>query len=90
MHLLRIVPEHLSDTSDLDVSVHGGGLGGPDQPLQLGAAEVLGLDGELLHVHVAAQQVELAHLGRVDVEDLDTALLIGQPWAERTGPAVTP
>lgn len=69
-----------SKHTSLDVAVHGRGLGSSDQPLQLSPAEVLGLDGQLLNVHIAGQQLELAHLGRVDVEDLDAAVLIRQPW----------
>ncbi|KAK6302017.1 hypothetical protein J4Q44_G00280700 [Coregonus suidteri] len=54
-----------------------------DQPLQLGSAVVLGLGGQLTDVHVAAQQVELTHLSCVDVEDLDTPLLIRQTWGRK-------
>lgn len=61
---------------DLDVSVHGGGLCGPDQALQLCAAEVLCLHGELVDVHVTGQKVVLTHLARVDLEDLNSALFI--------------
>jgi len=60
----------------LDVPVHGGGLCGPDQALQLGAAVVLRLRRQLLDVHVGGQQLVLAHLRRVDVEDLDAASFI--------------
>ncbi|KAK6329290.1 hypothetical protein J4Q44_G00012680 [Coregonus suidteri] len=70
-------------TGDLDMSVHGGGLGSSDQPLQLGSAVVLGLSGQLADVHVTSQQVELTHLSRVDVEDLDTPLLIRQTWGRK-------
>ena len=66
--------------SDLDVSVHGGGLSGPDQPLQLCAAVVLGVGRQLLDVDFGSEQVEASHLVGVDGQDLDTALLIGQTW----------
>lgn len=65
------------------MSVHGGGLRSPDQSLQLGAAVVLGLHSELLNVYITRQQAVLSHRGRVDVEDLDSALLIWQTWRER-------
>lgn len=58
------------------MSVHGSGLCSPDQALQLGAAVVLRLPGQLLDVYVTAQQVVLTHLGRVDVEDLNSSLFI--------------
>lgn len=60
------------------MAVHGRGLGGSDQPLQLSTAEVLGLGCQLLNIDVCGQQVEVAHLGRVDVEDLDTSMFVGQ------------
>lgn len=69
----------LREVTDLDVSVHGGGLGRPDQPLQLGAAVVLRLGRQLLDVHVGGEQVEAFHLVGVDVQDLDSAFLIRQP-----------
>lgn len=66
--------------SDLDVSVHGGGLSGPDQPLQLCTAVVLSVGRQFLDVDVGSEQVEASHLVGVDGQDLDTALLIGQTW----------
>lgn len=74
---------HTHTGSDLDVSVHGGGLRSPDQSLQLGAAVVLGLHSELLNVYITGKQAVLSHHGRVDVEDLDSALLIRQTWRKR-------
>lgn len=64
----------------LDVPVHGGGLGGPDQPLQLGTAVVLGLGCQFLDVDVGSKQVEAAHLVGVNGQNLDTPLLIRQTW----------
>lgn len=69
--------------SDLDVAVHGCGLGSSDQTLQLCTTVVLGLSGQLFDVHINGQQVELFHLLGVNVQDLETALLIGQAWQER-------
>lgn len=71
---------YLKVPGDLDVSVHGGRLRGPDQPLQLSTAVVLSLGCQLLDVHVAGEQVEASHLGGVDVQDLDAALLVRQTW----------
>lgn len=62
--------------TDLDVPIHGRGLGGPDQPLQLGAAVVLGLSRQFGNVDVASEQVKAAHLVGVDCQDLDSALLV--------------
>lgn len=56
--------------------VHGRGLGGPDQPLQLGAAVVLGVSRQFGDVDVGGEQVEAPHLVGVDGQDLDSALLI--------------
>lgn len=66
--------------SDLDVSVHGGGLRRPDQTLQLCAAVVLGLSCQFFDVDVTSEQVEAPHLVGMDGEDLDAALLIRQTW----------
>lgn len=74
---------YLCALTDLDVSVHGGGLRRSDQTLQLSAAVVLGLHGELLDIDVAGQQLMLPHHGRVDVEDLDPPLFIRQTWQKR-------
>lgn len=71
---------YLEVQSDLDVSVHGGGLSGPDQPLQLRTAVVLSLGCQLLDVDVGSHQVEASHLVGVDGQDLDTPLLIRQTW----------
>lgn len=71
---------YLKVPGDLDVSVHGGWLSGSDQPLQLSTAVVLSLGCQLLDVHVAGEQVEASHLGGVDVQDLDAALLVRQTW----------
>lgn len=68
------------EPSDLDVSVHRCGLSCPDQPFQLGATVVLGLGRQFLDVHICGEQVEAFHLVGVDVEDLDTPLLIRQTW----------
>lgn len=62
--------------SDLDMSVHGSGLCSPDQALQLSTAVVLRLHGQLLDVYVSGQQLVLTHLGRVDVEDLNSSLFV--------------
>lgn len=70
--------------ADLDVPVHGGGLRRPDQPLQLGAAVVLGVGRQLGDVDVAGEQVEAAHLVGVDGENLHAALLVRQT-CRRTG-----
>lgn len=64
------------EDSDLDVSVHGRGLCGPDQALQLGTAVVLGLHRQLLNVNISGQQIILTHPRRVDLEDLNAALFI--------------
>lgn len=64
------------EDSHLDMSVHGSGLCGPDQALQLGTTVVLSLHCQLLNVYVSGQQVVLTHLCRVDVEDLNAALFI--------------
>lgn len=66
----------LAQLTDLDVPVHGRGLGGPDQALQLGAAVVLGLSRQLGDVDVDGEQVEAAHLVGVDGQDLDSTLLV--------------
>lgn len=68
---------------DLDVPVHGRGLGGPDQPLQLGAAVVLGLRRQFRDVDIGSEQVEAAHLVGVDGQNLDSALLVWQTWGSR-------
>lgn len=60
--------------------VHGSGLGGPDQPLQLGTTVVLGLGCQFLDVDIASEQVEASHLVGVDGQNLDTPLLIRQTW----------
>lgn len=62
------------------MSVHGSGLSGPDQPLQLCTAVVLGLGCQLLDVDIMGKQVEASHLVGVDGQDLDTPLLIWQTW----------
>lgn len=62
------------------MSVHGGGLCGPDEPLQLGAAVVLCLCGQLFDVNISSQQVKAPHLNGVDVQDLDATLLIRKTW----------
>lgn len=62
------------------MSVHGSGLSGPDQPLQLCPAVVLGLDCQLLDVDIGSKQVEAPHLVGVDGQDLDTPLLVWQTW----------
>lgn len=69
--------------NDLDVSVHGGGLSRPDQPLQLCTAVVLSLGRQFLDVDIGSEQVEASHLVGVDGEDLDTPLLIRQTWGWR-------
>ena len=73
-------PPTMKVPRDLDMSVHGGGLSSPDQPLQLCSTVVLGLRRQLLDVHVKGQKIEASHLVGVDGQDLDTALLIGQTW----------
>lgn len=65
---------------DLDVSVHGRGLGRPDQTLQFSTAVVLGLCCQLLDIHITGQEVEVSHLTGVNVEDLKATFLIGQTW----------
>lgn len=67
--------------TDLDVAVHGGGLGSSDQPLQFSTTVVLGLSRQLWDVDVSGQQAEAFHLVGVDGQDLDTSLLIRQAWA---------
>lgn len=62
------------------MSIHGRGLSGPDQPLQLCAAVVLSLGCQLLDVDILSEQVEASHLVGVDGQDLDTPLLIWQTW----------
>lgn len=71
---------YLKVQRDLDVSVHGGGLSSPDQPLQLGTAVVLSFGCQFLDVDIGSEQVEASHLVGVDGQDLDTALLIRQTW----------
>lgn len=71
---------YLKVPSDLDVSVHGGGLSSPDQSLQLSTAVVLGLCCQFLDVDVGSEQVEASHLVGVNGQDLDTALLIRETW----------
>lgn len=71
--------------TDLDVPVHGRGLRGPDQPLQLGATVVLGLSRQFGNVDVGGEQVEAPHLVGVDGEDLDSALLVRETWSSRDG-----
>lgn len=62
------------------MSIHGRGLSGPDQPLQLCAAVVLSVGCQLLDVDILSEQVEVPHLVGVDGQDLDTPLLIRQTW----------
>lgn len=71
--------------SDLDVPVHGGGLSGPDQPLQLCTAVVLRLHRQFGDVDIGSEQVEAPHLVGVDGQDLDAPLLIRQTcgWTMR-------
>lgn len=71
---------YLKVPSDLDVSVHGSRLSSPDQPLQLCTTVVLGLSCQFFDVNVRSEQVEVSHLAGVDVQNLDTALLIRQTW----------
>lgn len=65
------------------MSVHGRGLSGPDQPLQLGTAVVLGFGGQFLDIDIGGEQIEASHLVGVDGQDLDTPLFIGQTWGAR-------
>lgn len=62
------------------MSVHGSGLSSSDQTFQLSTTEVFGLHCQLCNVHVLSQQLVLPHPHRVDVEDLESALLIWQAW----------
>lgn len=67
--------------TDLDVSVHGGGLGGPDQPLQLRPAEIFGISCQLWYVDILREQVEALHLVGVNGENLNATFLIGKTWS---------
>lgn len=73
----------MAQLTDLDVPVHGRGLGGPDQPFQLSAAVVFGLGRQFRDVDIVSEQVEAAHLVGVDGQDLDSALLVWQTWRSR-------
>lgn len=70
------------------MSVHGGGLGGPDQTLQLCSAVVLGIGCKLLDVDIVGEQIKASHLVGVDGQDLDTPLLIREACGVR-GHALT-
>lgn len=72
--------QYARELSDLDVSVHGCRLSRPDQPLELGTAVVFRLGCQFLDVNVCGEQVEAFHLVGVNVQNLDTPLLIGQAW----------
>lgn len=60
------------------MSVHGSGLSGPDQPLQLCSTVVLSISCQFLNVNIRSKQVEASHLVGVDGQDLDAPLLIRQ------------
>ena len=66
---------HFHCRRSFDVSVHGCRLSCPDQPLELGTAVV---HLQVLEANVAGEQVEVFRLVSLDVQDLDTPLLMGQ------------
>jgi len=75
---LRARGSRRSDTAatDLDVTVHRKRRRALDETANLGAGEVLCDGSELLDVDVGAEDIVELHLGRVDVEDLEPAVLV--------------
>ena len=59
-------------------SIQGTTLSSPDQPLQFSAREVLGQAGKLQQVDVFCHLLVLHHGACVDIDDLDSARLVGE------------
>lgn len=70
--------EEESACTHLDVPVHGETGRAFDQAPDLGAAEVFGDGRKLAHVDVARHDAVGLHLARVDVENLEAAVLVGE------------
>lgn len=77
LHLRDVVAD-AGHGVDLDVAVESKRRGTFDETRQLGTAEILGACGQPVDVDIAVQDVVLQHLGRVNLENLNTTLLVGQ------------
>lgn len=66
------------NAADLDVPLHSKTRGALDESTNLGATKVLGERSELGHVDIRAHDAIGFHLGSMNVENLQSAVLIGK------------
>ena len=77
LHLVDVVRER-SEGADFDVAVEGETGRALDETADLGTRKVLRQGRELHQVDVGSHDAILAHLGRVNGENLDTTVLVWQ------------
>jgi hypothetical protein len=77
LHLIDVVRER-SEGADFDVAVERETGRALDETADLGTRKVLGQRRELHQVDVGSHDAVLAHLGRVNGENLDTTVFVWQ------------